>query len=150
MTLVGNPEPQASKLFTNLEFRACIENEGLYPGGEESNFNPYTPFDTLDSWNEYQHGFADMTYQRNSFSHHSRDNNASLKRRFRIWRCDIPRDNADLSTDAAFGVTRVKKHPSDRMCNPWLYMKLLKKAKSDSRASLPKTEIHDIVMTYFT
>lgn len=150
MTLVGNPEPQASKLFTNLEFRACVENEGLYPGGEESNFNPYTPFDTLDSWNEYQHGFADMIYQRNSFSHHSRDNNASLKRRFRIWRCDIPRDNADLSTDADFGVTRVKKHPSDRMCNPWLYMKLLKKAKSNPRESLQKTEIHDIVMTYFT
>lgn len=29
MTLVGNPEPQLDKIFTNLEFRACIDGDGV-------------------------------------------------------------------------------------------------------------------------
>jgi hypothetical protein len=81
--------------------------------------------------------------------HHTLDNSATIKRKFRIWRCDIPRDNADLSIDENVGITRFKKHPTDRMRNPWLYLKLMKKAEEDISKALPKAEIHDIVMTYF-
>ena len=93
---------------------------------------------------------------------HYNSSQASLKRKFRIWRCDIPRDNVVISVpetataedkakaaankqkDLELGISRVKQHPVDRMRNPWLYLKLMRDEDTGS-----KTEIHDIVMTYF-
>lgn len=149
--LIGNPEPQLSKIFTNTEFRASVDNDG-----EEKNgvFTPYLPFDALETWNEYQHGIAFLANQRGhrAMQHHIKDNEASLKRKFRIWRCDIPRDNADnLDTfDETFNETfhmlaRLHKHPMDRMNNPWLYLRFRKAADEN----MQRTEIHDITMTYF-
>ena len=143
ITLVGNPEPQQDKIFTNLEFRASVEGDGEYIENTDK-FAFSLPFDSLETWNDYQHGIAKLSI-RNSYTHHTIDNNASLKRRFRIWRCDVPRDNAELDTDKELGISRIKKHPVDRMRNPWLYLKLQKDADTDK-----KVEIHDIVMTYFT
>lgn len=145
-TLVGNSEPQMDKIFTNLEFRACVEEDGY----NTTSFEPFTPFDKLETWNEYQHGIAYLGIRNghSAMQHHTLDNNASLKRKFRIWRCDVPRDNAELNTDADLGVSRLKKNPNDRMRNPWLYLKLQKDA-AYSKSSLKKTEIHDIVLTYF-
>jgi hypothetical protein len=146
MTLVGNPEPQADKIFTNLEFRA---NSDMQNPGDSS----LIPFDNLETWNEYQHGIAEINL-RNGHSamvHHRTDSNeASLKRKFRIWRCDIPRDNAEFNfnEDAKMGIFRTGKHPQDRMRNPWLYIKLYK-ASAGYRDTLRRTEIHDVVMTYF-
>lgn len=146
MTLVGNPEPQTDKIFTNLEFRSCVEGDGEL-NEETGKFTPTLPFDSLETWDEYQHGIANLSIRNghNAFKHHTTDNNASLKRKFRIWRCDIPRDNAPLASDAALNVTRFKLHPNDRMRNPWLYLKLQKDADTDK-----KVEIHDMMMTYFT
>jgi len=72
MTLVGNPEPQIDKIFTNLEFRACVEGEGKNNGSYGSStfdftfdytfrgggsgdrrYRPFIPFDYLETWNEY-------------------------------------------------------------------------------------------------
>lgn len=151
MVLVGNPEPQMNKIFTNLEFRACVDGDGV---GDSSSFTPYLPFDSLDTWNEYQHGIAWLSNitGRSAMIHHTRDNEASLKRKFRIWRCDIPRDNGDnLDTfdetfdDTFHPIARLQKHPMDRMSNPWLYLRLRK----DEEDSSKRVEIHDIVMTYF-
>jgi hypothetical protein len=144
LTLIGNPDPQMDKIFTNLEFRAIIEGDG---SEVNNNFSPYLPFNTLEVWNEYQHGIATLQ-DRNGHSamrHHELNNTASLKRKFRMWRCDIPRDNAPLNTDASRGVSRTRVHPIDRMRNPWLYLKLQKEAQ----ANMPKAEIHDLLMTYF-
>ena len=145
MTLVGNPEPTIDKIFTNLEFRASVEGDGEQTNAGKFNF--YLPFDSLETWNEYQHGLAKLGIKNGhaAMKHHTLDNEASLKRKFRIWRCDIPRDNAPLSDDAALGVSRTKQHPVDRMRNPWLYLKLQKDADTDK-----KVEIHDMMMTYFT
>lgn len=65
-----------------------------------------------------------------------------------MWRCDVPRDNAELSTDNELPtlVSRFKKHPLNRMRNPWIYMKLQKNAGD---GGLPRTEIHDILMSYY-
>lgn len=151
MTLVGNAEPQLDKLFTNLEFRAVVDGEGNFEG---SPYAPYTPFDYLETWNEYQHGIANMSYKNGHgpMRHHLRDENktAHLNRKFRIWRCDIPRDNAPLSstTENPMKIFRSAVRPLDRMRNPWLYIKLQKKA-AESGTSLPRTEIHDMMMYYF-
>lgn len=172
MTLVGNPEPQMDKIFTNLEFRACVDGEGRGSGsgvsGDSSTFDetfdytfhngggggtgkyvPYIPFDYLEVWDEYQHGIAQINIRNgHDLSKHHANNfdgaGASLIRKFRIWRCDIPRSNAPLSMDAGMNVFRNDIRPMDRMRNPWLYIKLMKNAYSNQR-----TEIHDIVMTYF-
>ena len=141
--LIGNPEPQTDKIFTNLEFRACVDGDGT----GTVNFVPFIPFDYLETWNEFQHGIAQLSV-RNGHSamlHHTTDNNASLKRKFRIWRCDIPRDNAPLASDAGKNISRYRLRPLDRMRNPWLYLKLQRNASGSSM----RTEIHDLLMTYF-
>ncbi len=152
--LVGNPEPQADKIFTNLEFRATVDGDGTHETvGQEEVFKKfYLPFNTLETWDEYQRGWAQLDIRDGhaAMIHHPRLNNdASLKRKFRIWRCDIPRDNADLSDrDVDLNISRYKKHPMDRMRNPWIYLKLTKDYKN-KKEDLPRVEVHDFVMTYY-
>ena len=184
MTLICNAEPQTDKVFTNLEFRACVEGEGSNTGGStsggifdatfDSTFNassgsgksvytPYIPIDSVETWDEYQHGISLLSIRDGHlpYKHHfANDANAHLSRKFRIWRCDVPRNNClldtervpdttyDYSTDASLHVSRFSRKPMDRMRNPWLYIKLKKGAVSSDK-SLHKTELHDILMTYF-
>ena len=162
MLLVGNPEPLTDKIFTNLEFRACVDGEGEFKIVDEGTENEhkefsgkfFLPFDYLETWNEYQHGVAKLQWKngdklKETMRHHLLDNTAHLARKFRIWRCDIPRDNAetvnvfDYTFDDTFHNTRVGVR-IDRMRNPWLYIKLKKDSDTDKRV-----EIHDIVMTYY-
>lgn len=155
MTLIGNPEPLVDKTFTNLEFRASVDGEGVY-NESTGRYTPDLPFDYLETWNEYQHGIASLQNMRGmiGMQHHNVYNNpkGSLKRKFRIWRCDIPRDNYPVDPSNQniddLGITRFKAHPLDRMRNPWVYIKLQKNAASQN-CVLQKAEIHDIVMTYF-
>ena len=171
MTLVGNPEAKQDCTFTNMEFRANVEGDSrlnvdvfdetfdatFHPGIEDRTF--YLPFDQLETWNEYQHGYAKLSYKNGSASmkHFLKDGTAHLDRKFRMWRCDIPRDNWPLEIDDETGedipeidnekgIARYKAHPVDRMRNPWLYIKLEKKA---DRSGMKKAEIHDLVMTYY-
>jgi hypothetical protein len=83
---------------------------------------------------------------------------SSLKRKYRIWRCDIPRNNCLLDDDpdrssteqyekdSDLGISRYIRKPQDRMRNPWMYLTL----KKDATDNVARTEIHDIVLTYFT
>jgi len=164
MTLVGNPEPVTDKIFTNLEFRANVSGKGTEIEGK---YSPTLPFDSLEAWNEYQHGYLDLSLRNSSADRlHS-----SLQRKFRMWRCDIPRDNfkfetypireqgeteeeyqkrvdvynAWLKNETDKGIFRTGRHINDRMRNPWIYLKLTKNIGS----SLPKAEIHDLVLTYY-
>lgn len=152
MTLIGNQEPTTDKIFTNLEFRAYIEGEGTYDK-EKDKFSPTLPFDYLEVWDEYQHGILNLS-DRNGhdrFTHGNADGNASLNRKFRMWRCDIPRDNAPIDdvTESKMGIKRFKVRPLDRIRNPWVYLKLEKKAAKED-GFLSKVEIHDIIGTYFS
>ena len=52
-----------------------------------------------------------------------------MKKKFRIWRADIPRD---------------KNNKLDRMRNPWLFIKLEKSEPNNT-----KIELHDIQVQYF-
>lgn len=145
MTLVGNPDPQRDKTFTNLEFRACVDGDGEY-SENTGKFTPTLPFSTLETWNEYQHGITALKNKigHASMMHHTLDKESALKRKFRIWRCDIPRDNASLNTDAGLNISRFKAKPLDRMRNPWIYLKLYKGDNTGKRV-----EIHDVMMSYY-
>lgn len=75
-----NPEPLNDKVFTNLEYRAYVDNSD-------------DTFDKLEVSNEYQHGESIPNRRiRHIYP------NAEIK--FRIWRTDIPRDtNSRRSLD---------------------------------------------------
>ena len=148
MTLIASQEPQLDKIFTNLEFRACVEGEGTYDSKTEV-FTPTLPFDSLEVWNEYQHGTLSLTNGNNKAAAKHGNDSGVLSRKYRMWRCDIPRDNApiDETTEAAMGIKRFKVRPLDRIRNPWVYLKLKKDAATND--SLSKVEIHDIMATYF-
>ena len=112
-TVIANPDMQADKIFNNLEFRSDTWDKN----GNLLN----TTFDTLTTWNEYQEGTAKLT---NILGRPS-----NLKKKFRIWRANIP---------------RAKANGRDRMRNPWLYVKL-----SMEKENTNKTILHDMVVHYF-
>jgi len=82
-----------------------------------------------------------------AMQHDLANKTAALKRKFRIWRCDIPRDNVEVNDtiENPMGIFRKAKHPIDRMRNPWLYLKFTK----DADNNMQRTEVHDLVLTYF-
>ena len=112
-TVIVNPDITKDKIFNNIEFRADSWNK-------EGTLTEDT-FDTLKVWNEYQEGIADLTIE---FGRPS-----ILKKKFRIWRANIPRD---------------KSNNRDRIRNPWAYLKLSKEKENTN-----KTILHDIVVSYF-
>lgn len=143
MTLVANPEPQTSKIFTNLELRASVDGDGT--GDANGHFAPLLPFDSLEAWDDYQHGITELGHKTGyaairHFAKNGQNYTSSLKRKFRIWDCDIPRNNQ--------GTGSFKPRPVDRMRNPWLYVKLQKNVQSGA-TSLDRVEIDDILLTYF-
>lgn len=111
-TVIANPDMAIDKIFNNLEFRA-----DSWKGATLLN----TTFDTLTTWNEYQTGTSTLN---NILGKPS-----SLKKKFRIWRANIPRD---------------KSNGRDRMRNPWLYVKLSMEGENTN-----KTILHDMIVHYF-
>ena len=112
-TIIANPDMPVDKIFNNLEFRSDSWNKN----GNLLN----TTFDTLTVWNEYQQGTSTL----NNILGRPSD----LKKKFRIWRANIP---------------RAKANGRDRMRNPWLYIKL-----SMEGENINKTVLHDMIVHYF-
>lgn len=112
-TVIANPDMPVDKIFNNLEFRS----DSWDKNGNLLN----TTFDTLTVWNEYQQGTSTLN---NILGRPS-----NLKKKFRIWRANIP---------------RAKINGRDRMRNPWLYIKL-----SMEEENVNKTVLHDMIVHYF-
>lgn len=114
VTFISNAVSTADKIFNILEFRS-------------DNWNGRSlvdrTFDTLNVWNEYQKGTAKLANKPGFPS--------SLKRKFRIWRALIPRDN---------------KNKRDRIRNTWAYLKLSREDVSENR---DRVELHDATVHYF-
>lgn len=113
LTIISNDDPQVDKVFTNLDYRADFFDSN-------NNYLENESFDTLEVWNEYQEGKEILKY--------SKFRPSNLKKKFRMWGANIPRD---------------KKNKLDRMRNPWLYIKLSKEKPGTS-----KMELHDLVVKY--
>lgn len=112
-TVIVNTDMQADKTFNTLEFRAdTFDKEGNLLKGT---------FDTLEVWNEYQRGKSTL---KNILGKPS-----NLKKKFRIWRANIPRNN----------------NGRDRIRNPWIYLKL-----SMEEENTDKTILHDLMVYYNT
>lgn len=112
ITFICNQDEPYDKIFNNIEFRADTW---------DGNTLTSSTFDTLDVWNEYQHGTSSLVMNRNKPS--------TLQKKFRVWRANVPRDN---------------KNHRDRIRNTWAFVKL-----SMSNPSTYKTELHDVMVHYF-
>ena len=133
------PDPYGDKTFSSLEYRADMFDMS------DPDYNPYMPgegkltgdtFDTLEVWNEYQGNkisVGDPTSPLYPFK--ARDKYPDVRRKFRIWRMDIPRDKK--GPDNPYGLNRIR--------NPWIYLKLSK------TPTLPneRMEFHDLAVRYF-
>lgn len=153
MTLVANEYPTQDKTFTNMSFTANVDHDVKSDREDKKPADFYLPFDSLEIWDEYQHGFSDLTKQRVSIIG-MEDPSKALKRKFRLWHWLIPRDNApisketnvngwDITYDNELGINRDKSRPMDRIRNTWAYIKLKKQAPKQ------RTEIHDLWTDYY-
>ena len=120
ITVVANSDGPNDKVFNTVEFRADSYD------GDDLVYNK--TFDTLDVYNEYQHGKVTLT---NIIGKPS-----SLKRKFRVWRANIPRANTPIN-----GITSNNR---DRIRNTWAYIKL-----STETPNTYRTVFHDMNIHYF-
>jgi hypothetical protein len=112
--VIANDNPTVDKIFSNIEFTSDTWNNNTLTGDT---------FDTLTVHNEYQQGSINLSFIKNKPS--------PLKRKFRIWRADIPRDSSNNR---------------DRMRNTWLNLKL---EKSNADNNSDKTVLHDLSVYYY-
>lgn len=134
-----SPDPYGDKIFTNLEYRADMFDM------DKSSYDPYlnnegeltdNTFDTLEVWNEYQ-GNKISINENESLLHSlkEKDKYPDVRRKFRIWRMDIPRDKK--SSNNPYGLNRIR--------NPWIYLKL---SKTPTQLN-ERMEFHDLQIKYF-
>lgn len=112
VTIIANQDEPSDKIYNTIEYRANVFNNGV--------LKPDSTFSNLEVWNEYQHGALDLT---NRIGHPS-----PLKRKFRIWRANIPRDNGNRN----------------RIRNIWAYVRL-----SNNIDNKDSMQLYDIGVTYF-
>ena len=89
-------------------------------------------FDTLEVWNEYQGNKVYLEFT-------VKDMYPDKRRKFRIWRMDIPRDRK--SKDNPYGLNRIR--------NPWIYLKLEKDNTNLEEGHNERMEFHDLAVSYF-
>lgn len=109
--IIVNKDVYYDKIFNIVNFQSDVFSGDIYKFEEK-------PFDHLEVWNEYQRGIYDYD-----------TSPEKLKRKFRIWRLLIPRD---------------QENNRDRIRNPWIYLKL-----SKEKANEYKNILHIINVDYF-
>ena len=149
ITLISN-EGGMDKTFTNIEYEADTwDDKGLLLN---------ETFDYLNIWNEYQMGMEELNkHNINNHYHYS-----NLKRKFRIWRTQLPRElnfnsniyipdvneeiNTVLMPEREVNINKVFsiKKSLNRIRNTWAYIKLSKNSLDNH-----KTTLHNINIGYF-
>ena len=163
ITFVSNADMQMDKIFTNLETRADFyKNEEL----QHMHF-----FDTIRAWNEYQDtdwndGTAHTTVlQHKYFPYSSTSITSNTKKKFRIWRVDIPRakkwiaytaeeKQAMISSGSYTSETVPNGHfinVNDRIRNTWCKIKLSMNVPPSDLTGFEtsKMEMHDMSVIYY-
>lgn len=120
ISIIGNPDFQLDKIYTNLDYRADVFLTDSNTLVENETFTKFSIEDT------YQKVAIDLLYKPNNMS--------NIKRRFRTWRIQIPR-----STIEGRGFGR------DRIRNNWAKFTLTSNKSNDKN----RIELHDINLNYF-
>lgn len=135
ISFISNQDEPLDKTFDWIEYRADALTT-------EDKVNPNESFTHIDVENEYQKGSEKLSYR--SFTYpESKDEvdtkwklSSNLKRKFRIWRALIPRDNSQQGKPAL-----------NRMRNPWLKITLTKEA--DPETVIPNMfALYDLSVQY--
>jgi hypothetical protein len=142
MTYRATPDPYGDKLWTNLEYRADFYEvikangtEDVVEGDLISDdcYLANKTFDKLSVWDEFQHT-GDVDIPNGDVDAYS-----DVRKKFRIWRMDIPRAVA----------TETNKYGFDRIRNPWANIKLKKHMLSANGDYRDLAQIHDINVIYY-
>ena len=126
---VSNAESVVDKTYTNLEMRADFYRDEYSDNtlSAQDVLQHRMLFDYIQASNEYQDtGEVSLTFKNAKPS--------NLKKKFRIWRIDIPRD---------------KDRKLDRIRNTWAHIKLGVN-KTDSLKWNTRMELHDLAVQYFS
>lgn len=135
ITFVSNLEPTLDKIFTNLELRGDFySNDKDFEISPDQNLDHFQIFDEIRVWNEYQ----DTGVTKPNF-----------KKKFRIWRCDIPRAlKAQTGVDEDGNVVYTNKRGMDRIRNTWCKIQL-----TMNKVKIPwvshRMELHDVGVIYY-
>lgn len=122
LTFISNSYPTENKIFNNAAWRDIVTN------GDTT--KPFHTFDHIRVWTENQDTksvrFSNSLSENASRQPISYDAAVSnLRKKFNIWRCQIPRDKLATNSGRA------------RISNPWCYIKL---SRED-----PYTERHEVM-----
>jgi hypothetical protein len=136
ITFISNTNPTQNKIYNNLEWRDIVtDNTG--------HTQPFRTFDHLQVWNENQDTESvefknqlSIDPSRQPISYNAVISN--LRKKFNVWRCQIPRDKKALNTNRA------------RISNPWCYIKLSKEINLETAEfKNDRHEFTDLVVDYF-
>lgn len=145
LTLISN-DGNNDKTFGNIEFEA--------DSWHSDNTLADSTFDHLSAWDEYQMGETILRTLNTNVHYHF----SNLKRKFRVWRANIPRDiklkditfpealkrmqagEINGNTGKILGMTE----SLNRIRNTWAYIRLLK-----YKENTDKTTLHGIKVSFF-
>lgn len=123
ITVLANDKGIYDKTFNTVDFRS---NTWSWDSIENKWVNQFsTDFKTIEVWTEYQHGKNPLFPRQAALS--------ELKKKYRIWHVNIPRNNFDENL-------RVQR---DRIRNPWAYIKL---SSEDDLLTHNKTFLNDVMV----
>ena len=137
-TVLVNSDMPYDKVFNNFDMRTDMWNTS-------GNLLEET-FSHVEVWNEFQHNKSRLIRQVDVPKIHLPAQHSILKKKFRVWYANIPRDTK---------VQGSRYYNRDRMRNTWLYLKLSKELIDDDKAldfpyiSDNKHVIHHIGVSYF-
>lgn len=156
-TLLVNPDMPYDKVFNNMDMRTDMwsKNGELL---EET-------FSHIEVWNEFQWNKSQLIRRTDIPKVHLPKQHSILKKKFRVWYTNIPRDisepkeyiykgiNQQIPTRG--GVPTNRFYNRDRIRNTWMYLKLSKELiNNDPVIQYPyisdnKHNIHHIGVSYF-
>lgn len=127
ITFISNADNTQDKIFTNLDIRVDFYNED-----NELQHNKF--FDTLRVWDEYQ-DTGETSLEHKYYPYTTASTVSNTKKKFRIWRCDIPRAMKD------------GKRSLDRIRNTWC--KIMLTLNTDKGEDPKHIELHDVGVVYY-
>lgn len=169
ITFVSNADMQMDKIFTNLETRT-----DFYMNGELQHMHF---FDTIRVWNEYQDtDWLDESFmeehttqlEHKYYPYSSSSISSNVKKKFRIWRIDIPRAKKWVAYTQAEKQAMINSgqytsntvpgghliNVNDRIRNTWCKIKLTMNIPPTNSEELENfhshnMEMHDISVIYY-
>ena len=161
-TLLVNPDMPYDKVFNNMDMRT-----DMWAKGTSGNYDKLLEetFSHIEVWNEFQWNKSQLIQRTDIPKLHLPKQHSILKKKFRVWYTNIPRDITEpkdyiyegigQEIPTRGGIPTNRYYNRDRIRNTWMYMKLSKELiNNDPVIEYPyisdnKHNIHHIGVSYF-